>query len=206
MSFERPAGSSAARQRLSPSANHPGLGPSARTRSAPLAGVARPRVIIAVGHAEGSNNLNPTELEAYLHEHIPISGHMGIRVVRAKLDSVVLSAPLEPNINHRSTVFGGSCASVAMLAAWCLVLLHVSDAGRKDRIVIQHGTIDYLAPIDDTFIATCGSPDGSIWDRFLRTLERGRPARIGLASSVESVGVIVARFEGAFAAVPSRSI
>jgi thioesterase domain-containing protein len=148
--------------------------------------------------------LNPNDLEAYLHEHIPISQHMGIQVVRADLECVTLSAPLEPNINHKSTVFGGSCASVAMLAAWSLVLLRVKDAGRDARIVIQHGSIDYLAPIDGAFSATSNTPEQAIWDRFLRALERGRPARIELAADVESGSKLVATMAGSYAALPTR--
>jgi thioesterase domain-containing protein len=148
--------------------------------------------------------VTPVDLEAYLHEHIPITAHMGIRVVRADLTGVTLSAPLEPNINHRSTVFGGSCASVAMLAAWALVLLRVRERGADARIVIQHGSIDYLTPIDAEFSATSHSPDEEPWSRFNRTLDRGRPARIELGSTVESEGVEVARFSGAYAAIPPR--
>jgi thioesterase domain-containing protein len=127
---------------------------------------------------------------------------MGIQVVRADLECVALSAPLEPNINHRSSVFGGSCASVAMLAAWSLVLLRVRDGGRDARIVIQHGSMDYLTPIDDVFIATSRSPDEAIWSRFLKALDRGRPARVELGAEVESASRLVAAFEGAYVAVP----
>jgi thioesterase domain-containing protein len=148
--------------------------------------------------------LKPNELEAYLHEHIPISDHMGIQVVRADLESVTLSAPLEPNINHRSTVFGGSCASVAMLAAWSLVLLRVRDAGRDARIVIQRGSVDYLSPIDGAFSATSRSPEEATWVRFLRSLERGRPARVELTAEVESASRLVARMAGSYAAIPTR--
>ena len=148
--------------------------------------------------------MEPRDLEAYLHEHIPISGHMGIQVVRADLRVVALSAPLEPNINHRSTVFGGSCASVAMLAAWSLVLMRVRDAGVQARIVIQQGSIDYLTPIDGAFVATSSSPDEAIWTRFFAALNRGRPARVELTADVESAGKPVAGFAGSFAAIPIR--
>jgi thioesterase domain-containing protein len=148
--------------------------------------------------------VKPNDLEAYLHEHIPISGHMGIKVVRADLECVTLSAPLEPNINHRSTVFGGSCASVAMLSAWALVLLRVRDAGRDERIVVQHGSLDYLAPIYGEFSATSRSPDEAIWARFMRTLERGRPARVELTADVEAASEVVAKMSAAYAAIPVR--
>lgn len=146
--------------------------------------------------------MEPHDLEAYLHEHIPISRHMGIAVVRADLARVTLSAPLEPNINHRSTVFAGSCASVAMLAAWSLVLLRVRDARLDARIVIQHGAMEYLTPIDGAFSATCDSPDEAVWARFMRTLDRGRPARVDLTAEVESESGPVARMTGSYAAIP----
>lgn len=146
--------------------------------------------------------MNPGELESYLHEHIPITHHMGIQVVRADLRGVTLSAPLEPNINHHDTVFGGSCASVAMLAAWSLVLLRVRGAGRNAPIVIQHGEMDYLAPIDAAFSATAISPDEAVWERVLRALERGRPARVELTAEVECASRLVARMAASYAAVP----
>lgn len=148
--------------------------------------------------------MKPDQLEAYLHEHIPISNHMGIQVVRADLECVTLSAPLEPNINHRSTVFGGSCASVAMLAAWSLVLLRVRDAGRDARIVIQRGSMDYLAPIDGAFGATSKSPEEAVWTRFMRSLDRGRPARVELTADVESAAGLVAKMAASYAAIPTR--
>ena len=148
--------------------------------------------------------MKPDDLEAYLHEHIPISHQMGIYVVRADLECVTLGAPLEPNVNHRSTVFGGSCASVAMLAAWCIVLLRVREAGRDARIVIQHGEVDYLVPIDGAFSATSRSPEEAVWSRFLRSLERGRPARVELAADVESASKLVAKMAGSYAALPIR--
>ena len=129
---------------------------------------------------------------------------MGIQVVHADLECVTLSAPLEPNINHRSTVFGGSCASVAMLAAWSLVLLRVRETGGDARIVIQRGSMDYLTPIDGAFSATSKSPEEASWSRFLRYLERGRPARIELGADVESASKLVATMAGSYAAIPTR--
>ncbi|HEX7590665.1 MAG TPA: YiiD C-terminal domain-containing protein [Candidatus Limnocylindrales bacterium] len=147
--------------------------------------------------------MNSTELEAYLHEHIPISHQMGIRVVRADLTCVELGAPLEPNVNHRSTVFGGSCASVAMLAAWSLTLLRINDAGLDFPVVIQRGAMDYLAPIEGEFSATAKSPDEVIWARFMKSLERGRPARIELNAEVGSASGTVARMTASYVVIPS---
>ena len=60
--------------------------------------------------------MDARELEAYLHDRIPLSRAMAIAVVEAGPERVRLAAPLAPNINHRDTVFGGSAASLAMAA------------------------------------------------------------------------------------------
>ena len=76
------------------------------------------------------------DLENYIHQQIPISAAMGIRVTRADSRAVELSAPLAPNINHRETVFGGSAAAVATLAAWTLVLVRLREANVSGRLEI----------------------------------------------------------------------
>lgn len=145
--------------------------------------------------------MTPEAVEAYLHEHIPISRAMGIGVIEAGVDRVALQAPLEPNVNHRSTVFGGSCASVAILAAWTLVHLRVQATGMVGRVVIQRGATDYRLPIQGTFVATCESPGEPAWDRFVRALRRRGQARVELDAVVTSDGVVVALFSGAYVAI-----
>src|SRR5487761_2583361 len=98
--------------------------------------------------------MTPAELEAYLHAHIPLSRAMSVGVVSIAAERVVLSAPLGPNINHRSTVFGGSASAVAILAAWSLLHLRLTGAGMESRLVIQKNSMDYLAPITGDFTAT----------------------------------------------------
>jgi thioesterase domain-containing protein len=144
---------------------------------------------------------DPGPIEAYLHAHIPISAAMGITIVDASPVGVVLRAPLEPNLNHRSTVFGGSAASVAILAAWTLVHLRVTSTGRLARVVIQRGETDYGLPIRGAFTATCRLEDEATWARFLRTLERRGRARIDLAATLASDGQVVAAFSGSYVAI-----
>jgi len=68
------------------------------------------------------------EVERYLHRNIPLSAAMGVRVRSATPRRVELEAPLAPNINHQSTVFGGSASALAMLSAWTLVHLGLRHA------------------------------------------------------------------------------
>src|SRR5687768_8333506 len=98
--------------------------------------------------------MTETELETYLHVHIPLSRAMAVRVVSIADDKVILGAPLGPNINHRDTVFGGSASALAILSAWSLLHLRLTAADQPSRVVIQRNSMDYLAPIDGDFTAT----------------------------------------------------
>lgn len=141
------------------------------------------------------------DIEAYLHEHIPLTRHLGIQVVSRDERAVVLSAPLEPNINHRSTAFGGSIASVGILASWTLLNFRLRDEGLQSRLVIQHSTVDYLEPVASAFEAVSFAPDEAAWERFTRMLKRRRKARIILASELRAGEKLVAKHTGAFVAL-----
>ncbi len=141
-------------------------------------------------------------MEAYLRDHIPLAAAMGVRVVAMASDEVILEAPLEPNLNHRDTAFGGSVAAVAILAGWTLVHRRLHEAGVSGRrTVIQASNVRYVAPVDTVFRATCKAPDPSAWARFLRTLERRGRARCRVSAEVTCRGVLAATFEGAYVAL-----
>lgn len=144
--------------------------------------------------------MQANHLERYLHEHIPLSSAMGVRVLEVGGGRIVLCAPLSPNINHRDTVFGGSASALAILAAWSLVHVALADLGRY-RIVIQRNSIDYTAPMIGDFTARSFVTDPDVWSRFLLTLERKGRARVSVTSVLESGGTKCGSFEGVFVAI-----
>lgn len=157
----------------------------------------------------GGSRLSPLELEQYLHSHIPITKAMQLRVVAADEKEVVLAAPLEPNINHRDTVFGGSAASIATLAAWSLLHMRLTMAGIDSRLVIHRNTMEYRRPITGEFTARARLDDEGQWDQFIEALTRRGKARMRVSSVLEMSGggskadddAVVGRFEGDFVAL-----
>lgn len=145
--------------------------------------------------------MSPTELEAYLHAHIPLSRAMQVSVIQASPESVVLSAPLAPNINHRDSVFGGSASALAILAAWSLLHTRMTAEGLASRLVIQRNTMSYEAPIIGTFTATARAPDAHAWEQFLRMFKRKGRARITVASELRFNDAVAGRLEGEFVAL-----
>jgi thioesterase domain-containing protein len=141
------------------------------------------------------------ELERYLHDHIPLSRAMQVSVLDVQPDCVILSAPLPPNINHRDSVFGGSAAAVAVLAAWSLVHTRLLAAALPSRLVIQRNTMQFAMPITGTFTARSFLTDEQLWERFTRLLKRKGKARISVSCTLDFAGREAGYFEGEFVAV-----
>ncbi len=145
--------------------------------------------------------MTPSELQTYLHDHIPLSKAMGVGVVSIVDDAVILSAPLGPNINHRETVFGGSASAVAILACWSLLHLRLTAAGLESRVVIQRNEMAYLAPISGTFTARSYFEADVNWDGFVKMLNRKGRARISIGAVLEFEGQEAGRLTGEFVAL-----
>jgi thioesterase domain-containing protein len=143
----------------------------------------------------------PQALEAYLHEHIPITRAMQVTVDSVDADHARLAAPLAPNINHRETVFGGSAAALATLAAWTLLHARLTAARLPSRLVIQRNTMEFLAPIPSDFTATARLADPTAWTRFEQMLRRKGRARISTIAKLGCEGREVGEFQGDFVAV-----
>lgn len=145
--------------------------------------------------------MQESELQDYLHAHIPLSRAMQVQVIAASPESVLLRAPLEPNINHRETVFGGSASALAILSAWSLLHVRLRAQGTPCRLVIQRNTMEYDLPVAGEFQARTTPVDPAAWERFLRMLSRRGIARIAVASVLEFRGARAGRFSGEFVAM-----
>lgn len=143
--------------------------------------------------------MTATEVEAYLHKHIPQSVTMGVQVASVDSSGVTLTAPLTPNINHRGTVFGGSAAAVAMLAGWALVHAHLDDRPNV-RLVIRRQQMEFDAPIDGDFEALCDNPGAAAWDLFEQTLAARGSGRVTLTVRLRRGGKDLATFQGVYVA------
>jgi len=145
--------------------------------------------------------MTPDEITRYVHEHIPLTRHLGAAVLEWTGASVRLGAPLAPNLNHRGTAFGGSLSALAILSGWALVHLALRDRGVEARVVIQRSELDFDDPVDGDFEATATLPPAGDWDRFLATLDRHRRARVVISSTLRSAGGVGGAHRGTYAAV-----
>ncbi len=145
--------------------------------------------------------MKPSEIEAYLHTHIPLSQAMGVRVLEAGDASILLEAPLEPNINHRSTIFGGSLTTLGILSAWTWLHCFTRSRGLSPALVIQSESMQFDAPATGIFRAQCNGTLLQKQSIFLSTLKRYKRARIELTSILTVGEAQVGRFLGSFVAL-----
>jgi thioesterase domain-containing protein len=144
--------------------------------------------------------MSAQSLAQYLHQQIPLSRAMEVCALEVSEDSVRLSAPLAPNVNHRATVFGGSASALAILAAWSLLHVRLRASFPQVSIVIQRQSTSYNRPIQGTFCARAALAQPDDWPRFVRLLARRGKARISVVSALDYAGEQVGQFSGDFVA------
>ncbi len=142
--------------------------------------------------------MNNTELEQVLHTEIPLTQAMGLAVESCSTDKVILTAPLEKNINHKCTAFGGSLYSVAVLSGWCLIYTNLRAHSLSGHIVIQHSEMDYKIPVDSTLRGICHLAEDNAMQRFLTIYRKRKRARIKLDVILQHEQQIAAQFSGQY--------
>lgn len=143
--------------------------------------------------------MHALDLQNVLTEEIPLTRSIGLTVEKVESDQVILSAPLEPNINHKCTAFGGSLYSIAVLCGWGLIYSKIYDSQQHNgHIVIQSSDVNYIHPVEGTIRAICKLDDQQIFDKFIKTYSRKKMARIRLNTQIISQAKIAMDFNGQY--------
>jgi thioesterase domain-containing protein len=138
------------------------------------------------------------QLQAVLHEEIPLTRHIGIAVESYDGNKLRLCAPLQNNINHKLTAFGGSLYSVAVLCGWGLLYLKMQERGLAGHIVIHESRAHYGLPVSEDIVAACEFESVEQWDKFVRAFERRGRARIQLSIGVRQGADNAFRLDGSY--------
>ncbi|WP_248806100.1 YiiD C-terminal domain-containing protein [Pseudomonas sp. MWU13-2100] len=146
-------------------------------------------------------NRDTRYLESVLHHDIPLTRDMKLKVLDWQAGQLRLHLPLEPNVNHKSTMFGGSLYCGAVLAGWGWLHLSLREVGIEEgHIVIQEGQIGYPLPVTGDAQAICDAPQEKVWKKFLATYQRYGRARLTLETRVVNEGSedTAVRFSGQY--------
>lgn len=123
-------------------------------------------------------------LQEILHSEIPLTKAIGIEVREYTESSLSLYAPLENNINHKCTAFGGSLYSVSVLTGWGLIYLLLKQHDLSGHIVIHESNTRFLKPVTSEIISKCSFDSDSHYQRFIKMYKKKGKARIQLESRI----------------------
>lgn len=135
-------------------------------------------------------------LQAAFHELIPISKAMGVRVISYTGDTLTTTAPLEQNINHQHSAFGGSLFSLAAMSGWGLMQMKLSELLLDCNTVVMDGEVSYQRPVYDDLECTVKLPPDS--ETLFTELEENGTARTELVATFESNGKVAMQMKGRY--------
>jgi len=138
------------------------------------------------------------ELQEILALEIPITQHLGISIESYDETGLTLKAPLQQNINHKSTAFAGSLNALLTLAGWGLLWLLLQERDMHAQIVIQESMSSYLRPVTRDFSARCHKPDPTHIARLETTLRKKGKARLELQSEIREGDIVAVTFSGRY--------
>ncbi|MGL1888586.1 MAG: thioesterase domain-containing protein [Reichenbachiella sp.] len=141
------------------------------------------------------------EILEYIHEHIPITAHLEASITEYSGNTLSVGAPLEANINHRNSAFGGSLSAIGILSGWALLFVKLKELSVSNRLVIQNSSFDFLAPATSDFVASAELPDSIEYDTFLKVFKRKGKARIKINSKVYCGSILCGTHTGTYVAV-----
>ena len=137
-------------------------------------------------------------IEEFFHQQIPLTRAMALRVEAYDGIQLVVTAPLALNHNHLGTAFGGSLASMGMIAGYGLVWLMLGK--REGRVVVRDSSIHFRRPVRGLLRAVCRRPDDATVAEFLKKFATERNAHLRLEVTIEQDGRAAVQFEGTFVA------
>lgn len=129
------------------------------------------------GSHPGSSHLD--QVRHKLRSQVPLIAHMGVDLVSWDGATVMVEAPLAPNLNTHGTAFGGSLYNVAAMTGWSAVHLTLMDAGHTPSVWVAKGEIEYKIPVRGA-IRGIASVDAESRQQLLRAYESKGRAKITL--------------------------
>lgn len=138
-------------------------------------------------------------LEDLLHHDIPLTRALGLQVEQWENHELRVKVPLQANINHKSSMFGGSLYCASVLAGWGWLHLRLAESGLAGAVVIRNAQISYLLPVEGDALSRCSAPAAEDWQRFVTLFQRRGVARLTLNSEVlDAEGRVAVQFSGEY--------
>lgn len=144
------------------------------------------------------NKIELKKFEAYIHQVVPLSRQMKIKLRKLDRGGLFFDLPLGPNRNHLGTAFGGSLIAAQALCCWSWLEIQLKAQKLKGHIVIQNCKHDFLRPVTGTFIVHCQGLSPAQFKKTLQELKKNGKTRVNLKAQVRLKNKKCCSFSGKY--------
>jgi thioesterase domain-containing protein len=136
-------------------------------------------------------------LEDKLHNEIPLTKFMDLKIIKYDEKELITTAPLDKNINDKGTAFGGSLATLTIISGWsiCWLISQELNIDSKNIVVIKNEH-SYRKPVTKELICHTYKPTKDEIENLKNKLLLKKSASIKINSQIIEDGEICVDFIG----------
>ena len=139
------------------------------------------------------------QLEKKLHEEIPLTKLMKLKINTYNNEELITSAPLNININDKGTAFGGSLSTMTIISSWSLCWLISKELGIDSKnIVVIKNENSYLKPVKKDILCYTQKPSKEEISILKEKIAKKGSASIKIRSKIIEDDEVCVEFEGIY--------
>lgn len=136
-------------------------------------------------------------LENKLHNEIPLTKFMDLKITKHDEKELITIAPLNKNINDKDTAFGGSLATLTIISGWSICWLISKELEiNSENIVVIKNEHSYRKPVTKELICHTKRPTKDEIENLKNKLLLKKSASIKISSQIIEDGEICVDFTG----------
>lgn len=139
------------------------------------------------------------QLEEKLHNEIPLTKFMELKIDKYTHKELITRAPLNVNINDKGTAFGGSLSTITIISSWglCWLISKELNIDSKNIVVIKNENF-YLKPVTKDIICNTKKPTEKEISILKEKIDKKGSASIKIQSRIIEDNEICVEFEGIY--------
>ncbi|MCG3660165.1 thioesterase domain-containing protein [Aliarcobacter butzleri] len=136
-------------------------------------------------------------LENKLHNEIPLTKFMDLKITKYDEKELITIAPLNKNINDKGTAFGGSLATLTIISGWSICWLISKELEiNSENIVVIKNEHSYRKPVTKELICHTKRPTKDEIENLKNKLLLKKSASIKISSQIIEDDEVCVDFTG----------
>lgn len=140
------------------------------------------------------------KLENKLHEQIPLTKYMQMKIEKIEENKLFTSAPIGPNINDKKTAFAGSLSTLVTISSWsaCYLIVEEQLKYKDTMIAVIKSDTAYRAPVKKALYCKTLFPNQEEIERLKEKLETKGSGSLRIKSQIIEDNKVCVDFEGIY--------